>query len=158
MSNTKTVRDKMEYREYAKDLNIEDRKWIEQFYQEYYNDLVDGLPEDLRILKSAELVTEARRRHNCMKRDAFEVAKKMNNLDYTGDDNDFMEAASDEWEWRDGYTVGGYELACQCIFLQAIKQLKEIEDVNEKMVILAGMYVKMNELRLLNNRQTKRNR
>ena len=154
---SKAARDKMEFMEYASKLNAEEKAWAERFYREYYTDLISYSTDEEQLIKANDAVIEARKNHNARMHDAFEVAGKLSRLDHIDEKQDFLEAASDEWEWRDAFTIGGYELAAQTIFLHSIRDLKESGSTNTWMKLLANMYVKMNELRKLRNRVNSKN-
>jgi len=151
----KSVHEKMEYLEYEDQLNPKEKEFIEQFYDEYYNDGVSFTHEDDRILTTTEMIQEARRNHNNNKRDAFAVARKMNSLEYDpADTKEFMEAASDEWDWQNAYSRDGYEASVDVIFNQALRDL--MNKIVEKKVTLARFYVKMELLRKEFNIETRK--
>jgi len=134
--------------DYWDKLDEDQVKFLQQFNSEYKDG--GSYYTDTPILNTPELIQEATRNHHNLTRDAFEVAGRQGSLvDLDEVDKQFMEDASDEWAWRDAYKVGGYELACNFLFAQAIKKLT---DETEWEVILANFYVKMNNLRLYRQR------
>lgn len=151
-------RSQMEYKEYVGKLDADDARYIKQFYEEYYAELTSNLEPNERIINTKEMIQEARRIHNNYKTDMFDIGQRTGTLEYADEDKEFMETASKEWEWRDAYAIGGEELAYQAVMYQARNELIEETDNNKGwMIILARMYIKLNSLRKLIERQRRRN-
>lgn len=142
------IESKFEYKQYIDKLSPEDKKWVREFYAEYYASTISGD----RKLTSDEAIKEANRNYNCLRTDALELAGrgKIASRELEVTESDIMEAASDEWEWRDAYAIGGYELACQYIFDHAIKHVTEH---GPKEYIFAQFYIKMESLRKYRNQE-----
>jgi len=150
--------EKMDYREYEDELSDSEREWVEQFYHEYYANLMSEIPEEDRIQTEGYMLIEGYRRYNQLYRGIFEVAEATKTLEYSDDDQEFMEDASNEWEWRDALKIGGYEMASQTIIVQAMNELRRshADWSKEWPAILARMYVKMNEMRKEYNREQRK--
>lgn len=145
----------MEYKEYAHKLNKEEREWVEQFYYEEYGNGMYHTEDP--ILVTEEQLKEARRNHNSIHRDAFNAARKAGQLEELSDeDRQFMEDASDEWDWQNAFKTMGYEAAVNIIFNQTAKELQVIDTKTT----LIRFYVKMERLRRekFNDDRTKRKR
>ncbi len=113
---------KMEYKEYEHELSPEERKWIKQFYCEYYNNGLYNHEEP--IITDLKLKKEAKRNYNNVSRDALELAGRQETYGNLSEiDKQFLDTASDDWEWRDAFKAGGKELAEKFIYDKTMKEL-----------------------------------
>lgn len=147
---------KMEYLEYWNSLSKEEQKWISQFYHEFYNDGVSFTEPEKRILQTKEMQKEARRNHNSMKRDAYEVAEKSGGLDYLYDERRRFAESEADFEYLEVFDSQGYEAAVQFLVDETIPDLDNMSlDLN---IVLIRFYLKMEELRRHRNRQVRQDR
>lgn len=138
--------------DYWEKLSFKDKQWLKQFNDEYYNNGI--YKAETPILNTPELVREANRNYNNLKRDALELVTRQDSYgDLSKIDKEFMEAASDEWDWRDAFKIGGEELAGHVIFMITIRELLDtVKDPYDKWpLILARLHIRMRHL----NRFTK---
>jgi len=145
--------DRYDYKQYKDKLSKAEAEWIEEFYKEYYFEGISKVPEEKRILNTPEAITEANRNHNSTKTDMLFRAKKDGVLSQLNPNSvDFMNAASDSWEWEDAFKYVGFEGALAVITTQAIRDIKDASvDIN---ITLCRYYEKRERLRKLINRET----
>lgn len=145
-----------DYLEYYDQLDENEKEWIKQFYEEYHEGRFYTKRDN--IIKDEEVKKEAIRNSNQTYRDdLFSVAQREGLLtSLTGDQQDFMEEASDFWEWNNIYKQFGYEQAAECILQQAIDDIRNSE-IDEE-ITLMRFYSKMRELDRLKKREPKKKR
>jgi hypothetical protein len=137
-----SLHNKMECEEYIKDLPAEQQEWIRKFYYDYY---AGGVYKEDSVLENEEAKKEARKNHNSLRRDAFQVSENMGALgDLTEADREFMEDAHDEWDWERIYIRDGYRAAVEEIIRQTTNDLDN--EYIEKRVTLLRFYEKMSKL------------
>jgi hypothetical protein len=148
--------DRYDFLDYIDKLSEEDEEYVKKFYREFYFDGLSNTPEDTHIITSEEGKKEARRNHNSMKTDMLFKAKQQGT--YTSLSNSssaqFMEDASDEWEWQDAFKILGFEGALKVITEQTIRDLEN--KVLEKEIVLARYYEKRDRLRRALNREKRK--
>ena len=130
----------------------EQRQMVIKFYKEFHK--ADFYNDEEDIIKDPEMRKEAVRNHNMNNRDAFNVAHKQGMLSSMTSKDEFMEAASDDWDWQGEYKENGYEAAVNCILEQTVRDLQ-----NKKLdikVTLIRFHSKMNELYRTDKRTNKR--
>ena len=136
--------------EYYSKLSPEEKEWAKKFYREYYG--VDFYGEEENIIKDKEIKSEAHRNHNSQFRDALSVAEKTGSLrDLTDSEREFMEAASDEWEYMDAYKLLGYGEALKVLILQTERDI--LKGGSDLKVVLARFIVKFNNLKRIHGRR-----
>ncbi len=119
-------------------LNKEERKYIERFYDEMYKDEISF--SGAKILKSPDMIAEARRNHNSVKRDAMSVATRtsrkleIESVD-TPESRDFMQDTSLEEVWLTAYKIGGYELGAKTIIIDTKRRIELKECKIETLLI-----------------------
>ena len=148
----KSVRREMEYCEYIDTLSPEDQEYIKQFYHEYYNKGSVALEENERILKTDDMIKEARRVNNSLYRDAYSYTDNRDMLNYL-EDAGTVEQATPIESWENVYKFKGYEGA-----LNYILQMAAAEIENKKLnttSTLIRFYIRMERLRKLNFRDSK---
>ena len=143
----RSVFNEFECIDYLHDLTDTEAKFILKFYDERYNGATSPAftaPEDL-IHNTPEMKSEAVRIHNNNKRDAFKVANKKFDLLqlHTIEYNEFMEDASDAWQWQDAFKFLGYREAATVIIEQT---MSDIETNGDPVLALVKYYAKMKEL------------
>ncbi len=150
----KTLPVSLEFMEYYDKLSEDEKKYIRQFYEEYHQAKFYTSREN--IILDEDMKKEAIRNSNQAYRDdAFSVAQKNGDLcEFTEDQSQFMEEASDHWAWNNVFKQFGFEEAARCIMDQAVDSLKNT--VVDESVILMRFYSKMNELSRLNRREKQR--
>ena len=141
-------------------LNEEEQKYITNFFLEMYNDKISF--EGAHILKSPNMIKEARKNHNAVKRDAMRVAHKTGRLTTIDQVNNpknraFMDEMSREDEWRNAFKIGGYELAGKHILNQTIEDIKDSKDDKTLGEILLRYLLSFRQLRL-EHRKDKRDK
>lgn len=145
----KKMQSELDYKEYINKLSPEEKKWLLQFYNEYYR--APSITED-SIIKDPEIKKEANRVHNTMYRDMYSIAEKTGALSELAEDEEqFMQDASDEWDWQNIYKTEGYESAIHEIFNQTERDL-ENKLISRKLT-LARFLNKYLALKKLNNRR-----
>ena len=143
-----------DFLEYADELSEEELAYVEKFYKEYY--FADFYNEE-NIIKDPDAKKDAIRNHNSRTRDAFTKSAHTNQLKYDPDNKEgFMQDASDEWEWRDAYKVGGFELATDVIMNSTLRDLDN-EFIDRK-TTLARYFIKMDALRKQHTNIERKNR
>lgn len=143
-----------EYEEYLAQLSPEEREYVKKFYAEYYR--ADFYGEEENIITDPVMKSEVIREKNSMQRnDALTIAEKLGKLDeLSGTEEQFMDEASDHWEWNDVYKVLGYEAAVDCILNQALVNL-ENKTIDGK-ITLMRFWSKMNELYRVDKRSNRK--
>lgn len=146
MSNKKPDRrSKLDYDDYIHKLSTDEQKWIKQFYQEWEY----GARPKNAIIKDKEMLKAANRNYNSQRTEVYDQPEVVNYMEDTY--KDFMEDASDAWEWQDAYAEGGYKAAKQIIIEHALRDLEAID----KSVALVRFYSRMRELDRVNNKAYK---
>jgi hypothetical protein len=149
-------KDVFEYLDYIDKLGPKEKEYIKKFYNEWYfadiyNEDADNIMDITDEEQRAKVIRNVYTRQN----DVMGESSKAK-VQYESDGfkkEKFMEAASDEWEWRDAFAQGGYELAVSFIFNQAIKDVNNPK-VDQKVTLLR-FYTKMTQLRRMKDRGTK---
>ena len=138
----------LEYKDYEiEGMTEDDKKWIVDFYREhyfgdFYNKNKSNSTDDNEVIK------EANRTNNRRQTDVYSISDKHNILDHS---KSFMEDYSDAYEWRDAYTIGGFELASKFIMNHT---LRDLDNANiSKETTLVRFYYKLNKLRKLELQQ-----
>lgn len=140
-------KEKLEYSEYFDELNEEEKAWVKQFYQEYY---FGYNPKSPIITGQKKLDVENLR--NSRRRDIYEKAELSGALVHLNErDTQFMEDASDDWEWADEYYRSGFEATFIKIMEQSIEELEN--KMLDRKFIFMKFYNKTNDLRKLHNRE-----
>lgn len=144
------VQDDLNDIDYYEKLDDEGKKFMRKFQKDWVRG--PSYKNGEVSIKDPEFFKEAVRNNNMRNRDAFSVAKKSGTLDYQDDDyKQFMEDASDAWEWQNVYKMHGYEEAIKCIFNQTINEINNSTiDLN---VVLSRFYIKVTEVRRLNAKE-----
>lgn len=147
--------DKDYYIDYYDQLNDEEKKFIRQFNREYHGDDISRKKREGKkvLITDPEVQKEARRNHNIQKTDMFCKGKREGGLVEYDENRDFMEDASDDWEWRDVYVRDGYDAAVEFIDKLCLNEIK-----NRKMegrVVLSRYYSRREELRKIHRKAKK---
>lgn len=146
--------DRYDYLEYQDQLNDDQREWLKQFYEEYYFNGKPGEGKE-KIITSEEMQQEANRINNSYASDLLFRAKKEGALAQVNDNyHQFMQDASDDFEWEDAYKQGGFELAIKVITGQALRDLKN-ENIQQA-VVLTRYYEKRDRLRRQVNKEKRK--
>lgn len=132
---------------------ISEREYLRRFNAEWYYGTRQK-KNGYQVITTKEGQQEAERNNNNNKRDALATAVRRGQLEELRPEHqDFMEHASNEWEWQDVYKIAGPEQAKHVIFEQA---KRDIEDgVIDLDVILSRFVIKMMKLKTLNERKRK---
>lgn len=143
------MQSELDYKDYINKLEPEEKKWLLQFYNEYYR--APSVTED-SIIKDPEIKKEANRVHNTMYRDIYSIAEKTGALTELAEDEErFMLEASDEWDWQNIYKQQGYEAAILEVFSQTERDLSN--NLIDVKLTLARFLSKYLALKKLNNRR-----
>lgn len=143
----------LDFLEYSDSLNKEEKEYIKKFYQEFYQ---ANIYNEEKPMLTKKMKSEALRNYNSAYRDAYSLSSRTQTLEYTDfsiDKYEFMEDASDEWDWQNAYLLFGYRGALMLIFSQTKKDLE-----NKKLNVfttLARFLSKANRLRIQHNRVKK---
>lgn len=134
-----------DYFEYIDQLSEEEREYAEKFYKEFY--FADFYRKDKEnIIKDPDMKKEAIRNSNTLQRDLMH--QKQNDIDPVTLDKikkkEFMEDASDEYDWIEAYHLGGYKMASDQIMSQTIKNLDN--KYIDKKTTLTKYHLKMMKL------------
>jgi hypothetical protein len=141
----------LEYTEYLNQLSPQEKRYIKQFYNEYYDGGVYTRRQKDRIIKKPSHVKEAGRNNNASTRDAFAVAKKLGLLV-----TDDREASVDvqDGDWAEEYKIGGVEAATNVILDETIEDL---DNMNlEVRTTLVRFFIKMYRLLKVVNREARK--
>lgn len=149
MAKRRPMKPENEYKTYEKHLSPEEREWIKQFNLEYYKAPANA---DKKIITDPAMQAEAHRVHNGIYNDVYSLAERAGALrDLSPDEHDFMQAASDEWDWHNVYKEQGYAAAIKQIFYQTERDL-ENKLINVH-ITLARFLNKYLALRKIENRR-----
>lgn len=150
------VREAMECYEYLEDIpDEEDRKWIKQFYHEYYANGSFGIEEEDRVLKTDDLIREATRNNHSLQRDAFSVSSTLGRLTYIEDHLLDTEDQTDKLTWEDMFKMLGYKPAIDKIFNDAVVNINNAVNDERIGLHLLQFYIRMTKLRRMNQRDQK---
>lgn len=139
----------MEWKRYKFKLDEKEKAYIRQFYREYYKADFYG-DTDNHIIEGGSMKKEAIHNHNAKNNDAInQMSLQDPYLDR--ETKEFMEDASDDWEWMDTYKVLGYPYAIDQILNQTLTNLDN-KFINKKHTLIK-YHIKMDKLRILNNKQ-----
>lgn len=143
------MRPELDYKEYEKHLSPEEREYVRQFYHELYKAPANA---DKKIIKDPKMQAEAHRVHNGIYSDVYSLAERSGSLrDLSPEEHEFMQAASDEWDWANVYKEQGYEAALKQIFYQTERDLDNSKI--DRQLTLARFLSKYLALRKINNRR-----
>jgi len=147
-------RDIFEYMNYIDQLSPKEKEYIKKFYNElYYADIYNPDVENINDISDPEVKKEIVRATYSRQNDVMGNSSKAKVKYGNKNKEQFMEDASDEWEWKDGYAEGGYELAVKFIFNQTLKDLDN--NKVDKTTTLLRFYTKMSKLRRMKERKVK---
>lgn len=130
---------------------ISEKEYMRRFNDEWYYATRNG---SHTVMETREQKSEAERNNNRNKRDAMSVAERTGTLvELTNDEREFMDQASNEWEWQDVYKLAGPAEAKHVIFEQAKRDIENgIVDLD---ITLSRFAIKMYKLKTLNERKRK---
>lgn len=145
LSNEKTIRMK-------NGEMISPREWKKRFDSDWYFGTRNGEP---KILTEKQHIADGIRNNNMRQRDALYASELQGSLkNINEEERQFMEDASDEWEWQNVFKTQGPEEAIQVIYSQAERDLQNPKlSVN---ITLTRFLVKMLALRTLNRREKRK--
>lgn len=129
-----------------------------EFYKEYYGVSLKPAGQNKYINDPSE-IKEAHRRFNQLKTDLFDVKDRAGELSrYMAheDYDQFMEDASDDWEWQDVFKQHGFEEALRTIVQQAERDIENKNISNE--TVLGSLISKWERLRKMNERDKREKR
>jgi hypothetical protein len=136
------------------DLNgemISEKEYMRRFNDEWYYASRNG---EHTIMETKEQKAETERNNNRNKRDTMSVAERTGTLvELTDNESDFMDQASNEWEWQDVYKMAGPTEARHVIFEQAKRDIEA--GVIDLDVTLSRFAIKMYKFKTLNERKRK---
>jgi len=142
----KSVRKKTMSSDYRHLLSTEEKEYLDQFDYEYH---AGGIYQEDTLLESEDAKEEARKNHNALRRDAFEVTGNTDRLIYTENATKmFLEDAHDEWDWERVYYRDGFKSAVEEILNQTEKDLDN--KLIDKKVTLLRFVDKMIKLKKIN--------
>ncbi len=145
---------KMEYKEYMNKLTPEQQQYVKRFYDDLY---AGGVFKEGSLLKSEDAKQEAIKNHNSLTRDAMDVGQRRGKLSGLDENTvQFMEDASDDWEWQDEYATHGFKAAAKMIYDQAENDLQN-KNLSVK-ITLTRFFEKISGLKRLNWRDRKHKR
>jgi len=131
---------------------ISEREWKRRFDTEWYYGTRYGHQD---ILQTDEQRAEAERNNNYNKREALVAASNKDELQQLSrSEDEFMQEASDVWEWQNVYKVSGFEDAQHVIYEQAVRDIEA--NVIDHRLTLTRFYLKMTKLKTLKRREYKR--
>lgn len=137
-----------EWKRYEFKLDEKEKAYARKFFREYHKAEFYGDTKD-HIIVEDDIRKEAIHNHNAKNLDAINKIGSHNPfLDEST--KEFMEDASDDWEWMDTYKLLGYKCAVDIILNQAITNIQN-KYVDTKMSLIK-FHLKMDKLRILNNR------
>lgn len=135
---------------------ISEKEYLRRFNEEWYYGTRQKPTgqKAYEIINTKEGQREAERNNNRNKRDVLSVAERTGTLrELTENEHEFMQDASDEWEWQDVYKYAGPEQAQHVIFEQAKRDI--IAGKIDLDIILSRFAVKFMKLKTLRRRQRK---
>ena len=131
---------------------ISEKEYMRRFNNEWYYGSRNG---EYKVINSVEGRREAERNNNRNKRDVMSLAERTGTLsELTDDESQFMNEASNEWEWQNVYKTAGPKEATLVIYEQAKRDI--LDKIIELDVILSRFVIKMMKLKTLNERKRKR--
>jgi hypothetical protein len=141
----KKLKIEKDYLQYYNKLSKEEKEFVKKFYNEFYH-----APErdENSLLKTQDQIAEANRRHNSAYRDALSVAEKTGNMSALPKNyEEFMQDASDEWDYLAIYKQAGQELAIKEIFYQAKRDLQNKKvDIDLTLARFLTKYLNLNRI------------
>jgi cation transport regulator ChaB len=140
---SKPVQDQISDIDYWDKLNTKDKKWLEQFMDEYAGNNHQKYSNKKRLLKDETHQKEARRLNNSFNRDAYDVAKKTVKLDYSENDDKVFYSKENITDWMEAYTVQGHKEALDMILEDSLLELKETEDQNKQRLAMVRFFIRM---------------
>jgi hypothetical protein len=140
---SKPVQDHISDIDYWDKLNTKDKKWLEQFMDEYAGNNHQKYSTKKRLLKNETHQKEARRLNNSFNRDAYDVAKKTVKLDYSENDDKVFYSKENITDWMEAYTVQGHKEALDMILEDSLLELKETEDQNKQRLAMVRFFIRM---------------
>jgi cation transport regulator ChaB len=140
---SKPVQDHISDIDYWDKLNTKDKKWLEQFMDEYVGNNHQKYSNRKRLLKDETQQKEARRLNNSFNRDAYDVAKKTVKLDYSENDDKVFYSKENITDWMEAYTVQGHKEALDMILQDSLLEVKETQDENKQRLAMVRFFIRM---------------
>jgi hypothetical protein len=140
---SKPVQDHISDIDYWHKLNEKDKKFLEQFMDEYAGNNHQKYSQKKRLLKTDEQQKAARRLNNSFNRDAFDVAKKTVNLDYSENDDKVFYSRENISDWMEAYTLQGHKEALDMILSDSLEEIKEANDERRQRIAMIRFFIRM---------------
>jgi hypothetical protein len=140
---SKPVQEQITDMAYMKKLNKRDKKWLEQFIDEYYGNNHQKYSEDEGILNTEEMYSEARRISNSFNRDAYDVAKKTMSLDYSENDDKVFYSKEHICDWLDAYKVNGHKDALEMIINESLYEVIDSDTEDRQRDAMIRFFIRM---------------
>lgn len=140
---SKPVQGQIEDIDYWKKLNKTDRKWLEQFCDEYFGNNHQKYSEKKRLLKTEEQQKAARRLSNSFNRDSYDVAEKSHHLEYSENDDKVFYTKENISDWLDAYTVGGHKEALEMILNDSLIEVIDSDSEQRQKDAMIRFFIKM---------------
>jgi len=136
-----------DYLEYINSIeDPEERAYLKRFYQDFYqgHHVREGA-----VITDKDMKKEATRNLHYYESEVFYQKDALQHL--PEDYDDFMTAASDEWDWQNALKIQGYDAALELITEHALRDLKNTE--LDHTFILTRYYEQRDRLRRMENRE-----
>lgn len=151
----KPVQEQLNDIDYWHKLNDNDKKFLEQFMDEYAGNNHQKYSPKKRLLKTEEQQKAARRLNNSFNRDAYEVAKKSMHLDYSENDDKVFYSKENISEWMEAYTIQGHKAALDMIMDDSLVELEQSETTERRKLAMIRFFIVMRRYFTLANKEKK---
>lgn len=152
---SKPVQEQINDIDYWDKLNSKDRKFMEQFMDEYAGNNHQKYPPKRRLLKTVKQQQEARRLNNSFNRDSFSVAKKSATLDYSENDDQVFYSKENISDWMEAFTLQGHKEALDMIMEDSLSEILDGNDEERQRLAMIRFFIRMRRYFTLINRDKK---
>lgn len=152
---SKPVQEQINDIDYWDKLNKKDRKFLEQFMDEYAGNNHQKYTPKKRLLKKVQQQKDARRLNNSFNRDAFDVTKKTLALDYSENDDQVFYTPEHISDWMQAYTLQGHKEAIDMILDESLREITETEEQNRQHLAMIRFFIRMRRYFTLANKEKK---
>lgn len=140
---SKPIQEHLDDIDYWNKLNSRDKKWLEQFMDEYVGNNHQKYSKNKRLLKTEIQQKEARRLNNSFNRDCYDIAKKTVKLDYSENDDKVFYSKENISDWMEAYTVQGHKEALDMIMEDSLLEIKETDDEARQRLAMIRFFIRM---------------
>lgn len=152
---SKPIQDQLNDIDYWDKLNDKDRKFLEQFMDEYVGNNSKKYSPKKRLLKAKVQQQEATRLNNSFNRDSYDIAKKTARLDHSENDDKVFYSKENISDWMEAFTFQGHKEAIDMIMQDSLSELDEANNDQRRKLAMIRFFIRMRRYFTLANKEKK---